>query len=170
MDIFSHALWGNIEYRVISQTKHNPTLIWEGVLFSIFPDLFSFTYAFCWITVQRMRGKLIRWPRTPEEFELLPIAQITRRLYELSHSIIVWAVVFFTSWFILGKLPWPLLGWATHILIDIPTHEKNFYPTPFLWPISNFMVDGYAWARRRIMFLNAFALIIAYALFFSGTI
>ena len=28
----------------------------------------------------------------------------------------------------MGRFPWPLLGWLTHIVIDIPTHEKNFYP------------------------------------------
>lgn len=168
MDIFSHALWGNLEYRVIPQTKHNPTLIWEGIFMSVFPDLFSFTYAFIWIAMQRMRGRLVRWPQTPEEFEILPIAPLTRRLYEFSHSLVIWALVFSVSWAVLGKVPWPLLGWATHILIDIPTHEKNFYPTPFLWPLSSFMVDGYAWARKRIMMLNVCLLIIGYVLLTLG--
>jgi hypothetical protein len=68
----------------------------------------------------------------------------------------------------MGRFPWPLLGWLTHIVIDIPTHEKNFYPTPYLWPLKYPIINGWAWARKPIVILNSSALIIAYGFFFFG--
>lgn len=68
------------------------------------------------------------------------------------------------AWIIIGKFPWALLGWAIHIIIDIPTHKTDFYPTPFLWPLSNKIIEGYAWASRDFMTFNIMALIMAYIL------
>ena len=166
MDIFSHALWGNLQFRLIPQTKNHPHLIGWGIFFNIFPDLFTFTYPFLWILWNRfVTKKLEHWPRNQFEYEALPISDLTWRLYQWSHSIFIWAIVTGLTWFVLGVFPWPLLGWVTHIFIDIPTHEKNFYPTPYLWPLSHPYVDGWAWARKSIVIANTSALIIAYGFY-----
>ena len=167
MDIFSHALWGNLEYRLIPQTKNDPHLIGWGIFFSIVPDLFTFTYPFLWILWHRFVTKQIKeWPKTPDEYEALPIAKFTHRLYDLSHSLVIWAVIAGISWVVMGAFPWILLGWATHIIIDIPCHEENFFKTPFLWPLSKLGIDGYAWDNKDFMALNISALIVTYIFFF----
>lgn len=167
MDIFSHALWGNLEYRLIPQTKDDPQIIGWGIVFSILPDLFTFTYPFLWIMWHRyVTKRMTNFPESPEEYENLPIAAMTHRLYDYSHSIVVWAVVTGIVWLAMGSFPWVLLGWVTHILIDIPTHEKGFFETPVFWPISRISVDGYAWNNRDFMAFNIMVLIATYMLFF----
>ena len=52
------------------------------------------------------------------------------------------------------KNPWEILGWPLHILIDIPTHTYQFYPTPFLWPISTYKFDGISWGTPWFMIVN----------------
>ena len=59
------------------------------------------------------------------------------------------------------KAPWLLLPWGLHILMDIPTHER--YLTPFLYPISLFTVEGYAWNRPPVLVVNVAGLLVAYA-------
>lgn len=166
MDIFSHLLWGNLEYRLIPQTKHDNKLIYGGIFFSIFPDLIAFTYPFCWLIWHRfIQRDLKHWPGSPAEYEALPCAALTYKLYRVSHSLVVWLVVFCLVWKWIGFFPWVLLGWATHILIDIPTHTKGFFATPFLWPISKFTINGYAWDNRDFMAFNIMVIIMAYLVF-----
>lgn len=47
-----------------------------------------------------------------------------------------------------------MLAWPLHILVDIPTHSERFFPTPFLWPLSDFHVDGHPWSDPRIFIPN----------------
>ncbi|MEK7673653.1 MAG: hypothetical protein AAB371_00450, partial [Patescibacteria group bacterium] len=54
------------------------------------------------------------------------------------------------------------LAWPLHILIDIPTHSVNFYPTHFLWPMSDFFVNGISWATPIIFIPNVIILFTLY--------
>ena len=38
-----------------------------------------------------------------------------------------------------------MLGWLLHIVIDVPTHSLRYYVTEFLWPVSDYRIDGIAW-------------------------
>jgi hypothetical protein len=51
---------------------------------------------------------------------------------------------------------WALLlgGWPLHIIMDIPTHSREFFPTPFLWPISDVTFNGISWATAWFMIAN----------------
>ncbi len=60
------------------------------------------------------------------------------------------------------RFPYELLGWLLHILIDIPTHSYSFYPTPFLWPISQYKFDGISWGTPWFMIVNYSSLAISY--------
>ena len=45
---------------------------------------------------------------------------------------------------------WPhkeVAAWALHILIDIPTHSRRRWGPQFLWPLSDFVVDGVSWVE-----------------------
>jgi len=39
-------------------------------------------------------------------------------VYNVCHTILVWAAVFLLSWAVLGAIYWPLLGWLGHITVD----------------------------------------------------
>jgi hypothetical protein len=48
---------------------------------------------------------------------------------------------------------WPpkeVTAWALHILIDIPTHSRRRWGPQFLWPLSDFAVDGISWAEGAV--------------------
>jgi hypothetical protein len=49
---------------------------------------------------------------------------------------------------------WILAAWGLHILIDIPTHSLALFPTPFLWPVSDFKVNGIGWDNPIILAID----------------
>ncbi|MGB7949040.1 MAG: hypothetical protein WCH75_15250, partial [Candidatus Binatia bacterium] len=61
---------------------------------------------------------------------------------------------------------WVFCAWGLHILVDIPTHSYKFFPTPFLWPVSGFEINGHNWATPEILIPNVVFLTIIYAWFF----
>jgi hypothetical protein len=50
------------------------------------------------------------------------------------------------------------------IVIDIPTHSLSYYATRFLWPISEFRIDGIAWWTRWFWAATYAALAVVYVL------
>ena len=55
-----------------------------------------------------------------------------------------------------------MLGWLLHILIDIPTRSLSYYATRFLWPVSDFRIDGIAWWTRWFWIATYVALAVVY--------
>ncbi len=94
------------------------------------------------------------------------IPQFVYALYSISHSLIVFAVVFGIVWLILKKPRLTMLAWAFHIVLDIPTHDISFFPTPFLWPFSHFEVNGVSWAHPMVLVPDIILLVALYAYFF----
>jgi hypothetical protein len=48
----------------------------------------------------------------------------------------------------------PLLGWWSHIAIDVFTHSAAYYPAPVLYPFSQRGFDGLAWNTPWFLGLN----------------
>jgi uncharacterized SAM-binding protein YcdF (DUF218 family) len=46
--------------------------------------------------------------------------------------------------------------------MDIPTHTSDFFPTHFLYPLSNVHVNGMSWGSPWFMLLNYSGLLIIY--------
>jgi hypothetical protein len=89
-----------------------------------------------------------------------------QRFYDASHGLLIFAAVFLTVWLLRRKVFLPLAAWGIHIVIDIPAHCAELFPTPFLWPLSDFEVDGIRWDSPVIMVPNFALLAILYALWF----
>ena len=66
----------------------------------------------------------------------------------------MFALVFGLIWLVRKKPFVPMLAWLLHIAIDIPTHSVQFFPTPFLEPISSYVVNGIMWGQPIIFFPN----------------
>ncbi len=60
------------------------------------------------------------------------------------------------------RIVFELLGWLLHILIDIPTHSFRYYATRFLWPLSDFRIDGIAWWTPWFWGVTYGALVLVY--------
>lgn len=166
MDIFAHGLWSNLAggyYNLKNEKKEKINKFW-AVFWGIFPDLFAFSPIFIWSILNKYNIK-------PENFEpsnpdTLFINNLTHFLYNISHSLIVFVFILGIIFFIKKKIYLTFLGWPFHILIDIPTHSYRFYPTPFLWPISDFKINGFSWAEPWFMILNYVSILILYIIVF----
>ena len=171
MDIFSHGLWAAILGKLYkNKTGKKLNLRW-AFFWGVFPDLVAFTPSFIWLgwalTLGGMTlGDIPRAHGIEPAGEALPIFQVTQLLYNFSHSIVIFVVVL--SILVLLRyalqkkelLYIPLLGWPLHILADIPTHSYRFYPTPFLWPFSEWKFNGFSWGQPWFMIVNYSVMIV----------
>jgi hypothetical protein len=165
MDILAHTLWTTAGARKINKLREKKKLekinVVQTAFWGIFPDLFAFTIPFVLLFWNIIRGKqafiFFNRNQIPGCFDL------AHNLYQYSHSLIIFAAVFLFVWLIKKKPPLPMLGWALHILIDIPSHSVAFFPTPFLFPISTYYFPyGIAWSNMWFMIINYSALLIVW--------
>lgn len=159
MDIFSHALWTNVLYR--STYRHQIRDRMLAVFFGVMPDVISFTPIMLYALVTGMK-----FPRPPFELHH-PLFTYAVQSYNYTHSLVVFGLVFLIVLAVRrGKMYWPLLGWAFHILLDIPTHT-DFFATPFLYPLSNFKNHyGLSWAEPHFLIVDWAVLIAVYSYLF----
>src|SRR5262245_42636820 len=61
------------------------------------------------------------------------------------HSAVVAAAVTLAVWLATRSIWIPLFGWWSHIVIDVFTHSRDFYPVPVLYPFSDWGFNGLAW-------------------------
>ncbi len=92
----------------------------------------------------------------------LPHVHIGVPLYPAAHSVVVFLLVFGLTTLLARRVVFELLGWLLHILIDIPTHSFSYYATRFLWPVSDYGVDGIAWWTRWFWIATYVALAVVY--------
>lgn len=173
MDFFSHGIWAALAAGAANQKFDNfknskPLKIKLAAFWGVFPDLLAFTLPFIWLFIGLISGSLdlSKLPR-PEEVEpargdALWIFRLTAFLYNFGHSFFIFAVIFGLAFLIFRRPVWEMGGWFLHILIDIPTHSYKFYPTPFLWPFSDWKLDGFSWANPQFMILNISSIIIVF--------
>lgn len=155
MDIISHALWTNVFY--LKARRHAR---WWAIVFALLPDAISFGPFF----IEELAVHGIH--EGPPTFKPVALAYISR-VYPITHSLIVFVVVFALVWTIRRQTYWPLAAWGLHIATDIFTHSRNFFPTPFLFPFSDYTVNAISWANPYFLLPNLAALVVVYfAIFF----
>ena len=140
MDTLSHALWGK---GLFGYRKYR----WYSFLFGALPDLFSFGIYFIhsiFFSSSPLMGR-------PERSE---IPEWVYSLYDISHSLVIASIFIFIAYKINKEFAFPMLAWPAHIILDFFTHSIEFFPTPILWPISDFKFDGIPWSNPIIFFTN----------------
>ena len=97
---------------------------------------------------------------SPGQEPALPatVLLLSHHLHCILHSAVVAAAVSVLVWGLLRAWWLPLLGWWSHIVIDVFTHSATFYPSPVLYPITQRGFDGIAWNTPWFMVLNYIAL------------
>lgn len=146
MDIFSHGLWAGAAAYGLNRKVKTPVSVWKFGAWGVFPDLLSFSVAFIWMRVTGTRFDA--YNAEPFGGDGQFIYQLTNTLYNLSHSLVIFLIVFGLIWLLFKRPVWELGGWLVHILIDVPTHSYAFFPTPILWPISEWKFNGFSWGSR----------------------
>ena len=140
MDTLSHALWGK---GLFGYRKYR----WYSFLFGALPDLFSFGIYFIH-SIFFSSSPVIGRPTRSE------IPEWVYSLYDISHSMVIASIVIFIAYKINKEFAFPMLAWPAHIILDFFTHSIEFFPTPILWPISDFKFDGIPWSNPIIFFTN----------------
>lgn len=146
MDIFAHGLWGNILGKAVHRFSPSKEVVkispwWTGV-WATFPDLLAFIPLVLAIAAGFIFG------------DTEGVRYVVSSLYSLGHSLITWLVIFLLTWLVFRTPRLELLGWLSHIVIDIFTHPIGHYPTPFLWPISDLVFDGTRWTVPGFLVIN----------------
>jgi hypothetical protein len=161
MDIFAHAIWTNVLATIArrKQEKMHRRLLsvaWT-TFWGVFPDLFAFIIPFVIGIWGWVSGAEFHYGRETIAEGLAPM------LYNYSHSLVIWLVVFGVMWAIYKRPRWELLGWVLHILIDIPSHANGFYLTPLFFPISGWkFTHGVSWAHPVFMITNYSTMLVAW--------
>lgn len=155
MDIFAHGLWSGILF------NKNKKIFWP-IFFGVAPDIFSFgIYLLIFVLTN---GSLpFASSFSPQQIN---IPRYTDLLYNFTHSLIIFAIVFAIIWIWRRKPCWPVAAWGVHILFDIPLHNGEFFPTPFLFPISGFKVSLISWAEPVVIIVNYSLLLASYLIIF----
>lgn len=161
MDIFAHALWTGAAAVAVRPKLPQPIRVRVGwcVAWGVFPDLASFLIP----AVVRIG----RW-LTGESQTLLPDGSGPRfdwvwQVYNGSHSALVFSLVFAAVWLYLRRPPLEMLGWLLHIGIDIFTH-RAWFAVKFLWPLSDYHIDGLPWETRWFLAANWTCLAVIFSL------
>lgn len=150
MDIVSHGLYGGASF--FNKSKRS---FWTAVWWGVFPDLFAFGTFFPFYVWEHGFPPVVG--RTPSP-ELIP--SYIHMLYNFSHSLVVFITIFAVVWWWRDRPLYELLPWALHILMDIPTHNNHFFPTPFLYPISSYYINGISWGTKWF-FISYWIILIA---------
>ena len=160
MDIFSHGLWAAAAAQGINLKAKKRLSVGKFAAWGVFPDLFAFTVAFGAMVFTGMRFD----PHDAEPYggNGHIVYQLTHTLYNMSHSMIVFAAVFGLAWLLFRRPLWEMGGWLLHIVMDVPTHSYAFFPTPILWPASGWKFNGISWSQSWFIVADFSALAVTY--------
>ena len=168
MDIFAHGLWTGAAARYANHKKATERRVnpWLAAFWGVVPDLFAFTIPFIAMIWALTTGDM-QWSDfgPPEDSATgeRPSFALSHSLYNISHSAVTFAAAFGLVWLFRKRPQWEMLGWLLHIMIDIPTHSAEFFPTPLFWPISAWkFLSGFSWGVWWFMIANYTALGAAY--------
>jgi len=111
MDTVAHGLWS---YLIFSKNRR---CFWALVI-GMLPDIVAFVPHFF---VEHFSGG----------------QAIFDALYRVTHSLVIFMVVFCFIAFVIRSVPWVASAWGIHIVVDIFTHPQSYYPTPYLYPFDS---------------------------------
>lgn len=138
MDYVSHGLWSYIFFNRIKK----PAL---AVFFGLFPDNASWLIYLLYRTANGSEfGKPV----------IMDIPSWVFVLYDISHSLIICGFVLLVIFVIMRTIPVYVYAWPISIFFDLLTHRRDFLPTPFLWPLSDWKFPGISWGTRQFMIVN----------------
>jgi hypothetical protein len=159
VDILAHSLWAGAglalaRHRWPAQAR---TVALTMTLAAL-PDVFHLLPILAWwIAGDGTFATLLAYAiAVPGQEPALPpsVNLLSHHLHCIAHSAIVAAVVTLLLWRVLRSLWLPLLGWWSHIVIDVFTHSAQYYPAPVLYPITQRGFDGLAWNTPWFLVLN----------------
>lgn len=163
MDILAHSLWAGaglaLARRHVAIARRTAV---ATIVLAALPDLLHLLPILAWWLFGdgSLAMALAYATALPGQAPALPplVNLLSHHLHCIAHSAVVAATVTLLRWAMRGSLWIPLLGWWSHIIIDVFTHSADFYPSPALYPLTYRGFDGLAWNTPWFMLLNYAAL------------
>ena len=146
MDTLAHAVYGATLFsraglsgglRRRKDSSNGRALIdwtfWAACAFGILPDIASIGVYFAG---SALAGEGISFHGIPG---------YVFALYNITHSLIVASIALGVMRLVSRDLFVTAFAWPLHIAMDIFTHSRGRFQTPFLYPISDISFDGISW-------------------------
>ena len=163
MDIVAHTLWVAAGVTVLHRRRALArSAVVAALVLAALPDvLHLLPIAGWWVfadgSFAALRGYAVAVPG--QEPGLPPLVQLwSHNLHCVMHSAPIAAVITGGVWLVRRAFLIPLLGWWSHIVIDVFTHSADYYTVPVLYPFTERGFDGIAWVTPWFMALNYVAL------------
>ena len=163
MDIAAHALWAGIGVVALSRRRPiNRATLAFTVAAAVLPDVLQLLPVVGWWlfadgTWAALSSFVVAVPG--QEPGLPPAVQRwSHELHCVMHSAPVAALVTAIVWAARRSIWLPLLGWWSHIVIDVFTHSADYYAVPVLYPFTERGFDGIAWTTPWFLALNYLAI------------
>src|SRR5579864_3242332 len=150
MDILAHGLYGGAIV-----LKKSPQLYWLGVLSGMSPDILAGSFRLYKAGVRKALPSFLGIHHD------LPGSAYT--VYHITHSFITAFCLFLVLFLIHRDFAILSLPYAFHILCDIPFHTGRF-ATRFLYPLSNFHINGYEYAKHKWLYVPNYLVILLFYL------
>ncbi|WP_310568432.1 hypothetical protein [Hydrogenophaga sp.] len=163
MDILAHGLWAGLGLAWAHHARPvNRRTLALTVALAVVPDVVQMLpllvsavwSADGWTALKSYTMALPGHEPPPSPW----LAALTHHLHCVMHSALVAGGVTALLWLWIGRLWIPLLGWWSHIVIDVFTHSADFYPSPVFYPLTDWGFDGLAWNTPGFMVVNYLAL------------
>ena len=143
-----------------------PGMVVAAIVFATIPDLVHLLPVVAWALFGEGTGHALQAYAlaTPGHEPAMPgwAVLASHHLHCTMHSAMVAGGITLASWLLLRSVWFPLWGWWSHILIDVPTHSADFYPTPVLYPLSERSFDGIAWNTPWFIVVNYVGIALAW--------
>ncbi len=159
MDIFAHALWAGVGMTLARRRMPiAPSTVALTVGLATVPDLLHLLPIIGWWVVgdgsfAAVQAYAVAVPG--QEPQLPPLVNLwSHHLHCATHSAVLAGALTLLLWAALRSFWIPLLGWWSHIVIDLFTHSADFYPVPVLYPLSDRSFNGLPWNTPWFMLLN----------------
>lgn len=163
MDIVAHTLWAAAGAAVMHrrQALAHGTMA-AALALAALPDVVHLLPIAAWWALgdgsfAALRGFALA---VPGQQPWLPplVLLLSHHLHCVMHSAPIAALVTALVW-VVRRTAWlPLLGWWSHIVIDVFTHSADYYAVPVLYPFTERGFDGIAWTTPWFVMLNYAAL------------
>lgn len=179
MDIVAHALFANLAAQLITRKRkealRRPQRA-EAMLGAVAPDLVAFlpvllasltsgaslvAYAVKrfgeeWGTIAASSTASLLANATPH------VPSYVGQIYSLSHSALMWGIVLVITYAIVRHVPFWIVGWGTHIALDLFTHDAGHFPTKLIYPLSDFHINATAWSNPVVFVCTYAVLLVCY--------
>lgn len=156
MDDIAHVLWSIVIYYHYDW--------WLAALFGVLPDLLAF---FPFYARKFMRGKLRRADDVKPNYDINFYSKWVGWLYDATHSIFLVVTIIGACTLAFG---YHIEYWAMliHVLVDVPSHRRQWFGTRLLWPISRWQFNGVSWATREFLLANYTCIALAFSIRLFG--